>query len=187
MNDIQPNEKHVVLLGLIAEEPIHAYGLEEKIRTRYMAEWTAIGFSSIYRVLSQLEERGLVESELQHEGQGATRKVYTINDVGRRVLANAVLDHLGDFRPLKNPFQVGIAFLVHAPADRVVEQLEKRTQEVDRWIEQLSSFDHACTEAPLNKVLILNHAMRHLRAERDFLADALRLLAPAPADQEVAS
>ena len=102
-------EKHLVLLGLIAEEPIHAYGLEEKIRNRYMTEWTEIGFSSIYRVLSQLEDNGLVDSRLEHEGQGATRKVYSLNPLGQASLTRGVLEHLGHFRPVKNPFLVALA------------------------------------------------------------------------------
>lgn len=172
------NEKQTVLLGLIAEEPIHAYGLEDKIRSRYMTEWTAIGFSSIYRVLGQLEDIGLIDSHLEHEGQGATRKVFTINDRGRSALANAVLALLGDVRPLNNPFQVGLAFLVHAPRQQVVEQLRRRTAELERWVRELSVLaNQPCADPPLSKRLILDHAMRHLRVEQEFLDEALRLVA----------
>lgn len=178
-----PNEKQLVMLGLLAEEPIHAYGLEEKIRSRYMTEWTEIGLSSIYRVLTQLEEQKLIDSHLEHEGQGATRKVYTINPSGREVLATAVLDHLGKVRPVKNPFQVGLAFLAFAPRDQVVGQLQRRTGELDRWVQELSTArDAPCQRSPLSKRLVLDHALRHLRTEREFLTDAMRWL-----DQEVPS
>lgn len=179
LTDSKPaiHEKHVVLLGLIAEEPVHAYGLEDKIRKRYMTEWTAIGFSSIYRGLAQLEERGLIDSRLEHEGQGATRKVYEINETGRGVLADAVLDHLGTVRPLVNPFHVGLAFVVHAPREQVLERLRKRGEELERWIRDLGALeDPACGGPSLNKVLVLDNAMRHLKAEREFLNDAMRLI-----------
>lgn len=178
-----PTEKQLVMLGLLAEEPIHAYGLEEKIRSRYMTEWTEIGLSSIYRVLSQLEERTLIDSHLEHEGQGATRKVYTINPAGREALAAAVLDHLGNVRPVKNPFQVGLAFLAYAPRDQVRDQLKRRTGELDRWVQELSvAKDPPCQRSPLSKRLVLEHAIRHLRTEREFLTDAMSWM-----DQEVPS
>lgn len=41
------SDKELVVLALVSEEPIHAYGLEEKIRARQMTDWTAISFSSI--------------------------------------------------------------------------------------------------------------------------------------------
>jgi DNA-binding PadR family transcriptional regulator len=179
-------EKHVVLLGLIAEEPIHAYGLEEKIRNRYMTEWTEIGFSSIYRVLSQLEDDGLIESRLEHEGQGATRKVYTIKDSGRALLTRGVLEHLGRFRPVKNPFLVALAYISHAPRAEAVARLRARLAEVDGWVTQLAAItgDDAlrtarlasCDDSAIGKVLVLDHAIRHLRVEREFLAEALEVL-----------
>jgi len=174
------SERQVVLLGLLAEEPMHAWGLEDKIQQRFMKEWTAIGFSSIYRGLAQLEERGLIDSRLEHTGRAATRKVYSINRHGRNLLADAVLDHLGDVRPIKNPFQLGLAFLVHAPRDQVVQRLQARITEIHRWIEELSSFQEpGSTDQPLPKTLVLDHAMRHLRAEQAFVDDALRLIARA--------
>ena len=145
-------------------------GWRKKIRKRYMTDWTAIGFSSIYRGLTQLEERGLVDSHLEHEGQGATRKVYAINEVGRTVLAHAVLERIGTVRPVAHPFQVGLAFVVHAPREQVLERLQRRGEELSRWLAELGTLTSPdCGSPPLNKVLVLDHAIRHLQTERDFI------------------
>jgi len=186
--------KHIALLGLVAEEPIHAYGLEDKIRKRHMTEWTEIGFSSIYRVLSQLEDGGQIQSRLEHEGQGATRKIYSVNPSGREALTKGVLDLLGSFRPVRNPFQVGIAFIAHAPHDEAVARLRARLLEVEGWLEQLSalSIDPAaasCGTPAVGRQLVLDHAWRHVRVEREFLLHALAVLTrsdgDAPDPQEV--
>lgn len=182
-------EKHVVILGLIAEEPIHAYGLEDKIRSRYMNEWTDIGFSSIYRVLSQLEEKGLIDSRLEHEGQGATRKVYALNQAGLDALRLGVLSHLATVNPIKNPFQVGLAFVAHVPRNELIERLRARRVEVDRWMQRVTAFlpdappqsgvsrsAVMCADCDLGRSLVLDHAIRHIHAERAFLDDTLTAL-----------
>ena len=43
------------LLSLLKEQPRHAYEIEQVIEERNMRDWTEIGFSSIYRLLSKLE------------------------------------------------------------------------------------------------------------------------------------
>ncbi len=187
------SEKEVILLGLIAEEPIHAYGLEEKIRQRQMDLWTTIGFSSIYRVLAQLEEKGLIETRLEHEGQGATRKVHQINSEGRLALAQGVLDHISPMQPVRNPFSVALAYITHAPKARVVQVLAERLQQaeiaeaqtsnlkerilqaiqVDERLSALDNPDLYKRRATLHVSLLLTNAFGHVHAERDFLRNAL--------------
>ena len=56
--DLTPAE--LTLLGLLVEKPRHGYELEEVIAERGMREWTEIGFSSIYYLLTKLRDRGLI-------------------------------------------------------------------------------------------------------------------------------
>jgi len=182
-------EKEVVLLGLLAEEPIHAYGLEEKIRERRMDQWTEIGFSSIYRVLGQLQGKGLIETELQHEGQGATRKVHHLNPAGRQALASGVLERISGVRPLKNPFQVALANLVHAPYAVAIERLAQRRTEVDEALEQIVAIERMHMSGPMpdeeplrtlrrqtSVHLLFGHMRHHIETELRYIEDALRFL-----------
>ena len=181
-------EKELVLLGLIAEEPMHAYGLEEKIRVRRMAEWTDISFSSIYRVLSGLQKKGWIDTRLEHEGQGATRKVHSLNVEGRARLSAAVLAHLSTLRPLKNPFQVGLAFSPCAPLDEVLGCLRGRRDALRHMQDTLAAAE-ALHEGPprppstepdldpmLGHNLVFEHVRCHLRAEAEFLDRAEEII-----------
>jgi DNA-binding PadR family transcriptional regulator len=182
------SEKEVILLGLIAEEPLHAYGLEEKIRFRRMDMWTTIGFSSIYRVLSGLEEKGLIDTRLEHEGQGATRKVHEINEGGRRALARGVLKHLASMTPSKNPFSIGLSNITRAPYDDVVSRLKQRIfsfkaveQELmtykQKMLQAVSTDDERrARRASLSIELIFHSAVSHLNAEKQSMDRALQLL-----------
>ncbi len=182
------SEKEVILLGLIAEEPLHAYGLEEKIRFRKMDLWTTIGFSSIYRVLSRLEEKGLIDTHLAHEGQGATRKVHGISADGKRALARGVLDHISSMKPMKNPFSVGLANITRAPYKEVVSRLRERLERLESLISELMEYkqkmlqaisgleDRHFQRARLSIDLIFDSADCHLQAEKQFLNRVLQLL-----------
>lgn len=182
------SEKEVILLGLIAEEPIHAYGLEEKIRFRQMDIWTTIGFSSIYRVLSGLEEKGLIDTKLAHEGQGATRKVHEINEDGKLALARGVLEHLSSLKPVKSPFSVGLANITRAPHEDVVSTLRERISRFEAIEQELMSYkqkmldavstsdERRARRARLSIELIFNSAVCHFHAEKQSMNQALQLL-----------
>lgn len=191
------DEKEITLLGLISEEPIHAYGMEEKIRNRQMDLWTEIGFSSIYRVLKRLEENGLIEANLEHAGQGATRKVFTINRNGRGALAQGVLDRLSSVTPLKNPFCIGLVNITQAPYDLVLANLKERVLKLDAVEGELQDIEldfltRMDTEEKaearnggkgdlrrrgrLTVKLIFDHTKRHIRSEKEFVEDTIQFL-----------
>jgi DNA-binding PadR family transcriptional regulator len=135
----KPSPKEVVLLGLISEEPIHAWGIEAKMRERHMDEWTEMGFSSIYRVLAGLEKKGFIETRLEHEGQGATRKVHRVTAAGLEVLVEGVLTYLQDVLPLKNPLWVGLTYMLKAEREEVLDRLGRRLEAYRGFQEHLRS------------------------------------------------
>ena len=49
----------VVVLGLLAEEPLYGYELLERFRARSMGFWVEVGKASVYQVLRRLEREGL--------------------------------------------------------------------------------------------------------------------------------
>ena len=189
---VRVSEKEVVLLGLIAEEPIHAYGLEQKMRERRITEWADIGFSSIYRVLDGLTKKRLITTRLVHAGQGATRKVHEITERGQTVLASGVAEYVADLTPMKTPLSVGLAFAPHGRHVEVVKSLQTRAAAVAAALEDLVGLrvkfhgDMPPKEGENDKGmprhhwlgahLLFDHFQCHVRAEHEFLVAALRLL-----------
>jgi len=73
----------MAILSLIVERSRHGYEIEQVIEEREMRNWTEVGFSSIYYILNNLEEKGLVVGQLEKPiGKGPARKVYHITTVG---------------------------------------------------------------------------------------------------------
>jgi DNA-binding PadR family transcriptional regulator len=115
----------LVLLSLIMEKPRHAYEIEQVIEQRNMRDWTEIGFSSIYRVLSKLEGDGWLEGEMQPpEGRGPARKVYHLTPSGRETWQQAALACLSHPERKYSPFLLGLDNLSVLPPDQAVQAIQ---------------------------------------------------------------
>jgi DNA-binding PadR family transcriptional regulator len=186
------SEKEVVLLGLIAEGPIHAYGLEQKMRERRITEWADISFSSIYRVLGKLTQRRLITTRLVQAGQGAARKVHEITEAGQSALAAGVHGCLAEMVPIKTPLSVGLAFICNGRHADVLERFVARADSVAAARDELERFlalfhgglppEGAVNEKGLSRPrwvgvhMLFDHFRRHVTAEHEFLSETIRLL-----------
>ena len=139
-----------LVLTLLAIGPSHGYELGKKIETLTMGLVRA-GPGSIYPLLRELREEGLVEEELSIEG-GRARKVYKLTEKG----ASRLLEDLSLVKKILDNLQalVGTALeslrgkaegLADCGADqRVLDALRKLRSIVDEYIEDLESRVTAC-------------------------------------------
>lgn len=74
------------VLLLLDKEPSHGYALFQRLSELGITE-SGMSPATVYRVLSRLEEDGLATHEYSDDGQGPTRKVYALNEEGRKALA----------------------------------------------------------------------------------------------------
>jgi DNA-binding PadR family transcriptional regulator len=119
----------LALLSLLAEEPRHAYELEQVIEERNMRDWTEIGFSSIYRLLSKLEAAGWLSSQLQPpEGRGPARKVYHLTPAGQEAWQEAALQNLAEPEHKFSSFLLGLDNLGALPASDVQQAIRKNLE-----------------------------------------------------------
>ncbi|NHJ31794.1 MAG: PadR family transcriptional regulator, partial [Asgard group archaeon] len=123
------NPKELIILSLINEKPSHAYTLEEKIEQRGMRNWTDIGFSSIYRIITSLEKKGLVKSEIIQEKEDARiKKKYTITKKGKEQLRNSVQQALATPSRPKSDFDLGLANIWLLEKEEAIAALEQYQQ-----------------------------------------------------------
>jgi PadR family transcriptional regulator PadR len=82
----------VIVLGLLAEEPLYGYELLERYRERAMELWAEAGRASVYQALRRLERDGLVSGRAQEGREGPDRRVYRIARPSRDRVRQALLD-----------------------------------------------------------------------------------------------
>jgi PadR family transcriptional regulator, regulatory protein PadR len=85
----------VVVLGLLAEEPLYGYELIERYRSRAMDSWAEVGRASVYQALHRLERDGLVSGKAQGGREGPDRRVYRVTRPGRDRLHQGLLERFG--------------------------------------------------------------------------------------------
>lgn len=78
------------ILGLVAEQPRHAYALFTELRTRYA--YIDARNSTVYTLLNTLVEAGWLRSELR----GRDRQTFQLTAAGRQALAERVEQELKD-------------------------------------------------------------------------------------------
>lgn len=89
----------VMILGLLAEEPLHGYALCQRLRGR-LGNRLALGEGTIYPLLYRLERQGRIKATWEAGPQGKPRKVYRITRSGQRLIQ----EHQADWRLLGQLF-----------------------------------------------------------------------------------
>lgn len=166
----------LTLLGLLVEKPRHGYELEEVITARGMREWTEIGFSSIYYLLTKLRDRGLItesgcESGCESgggSGRGKARKVFEPTERGREACAAGVEEAIATPRPVFPPVLVGLANQPVVPPERLRAALARRAEALADRIAAVRAA--APPDAPDFVRAIFDYSLHQLEAEQAWLA-----------------
>ena len=139
MTDIE-----LISLGLVNEGLRYGYQIEAEIEKRNIRDWANIGFSSIYYSLAKLEKQGLVSSSRENSALGPKRKIFTITDEGKRVMANEALYRLEQRLPLPHSFYIALSLLPHIDQKAAKKALDKHVTAIRARQEQLEKNLNKC-------------------------------------------
>ena len=106
----------VVVLGLLAEEPLYGYDLLERFRSRGMDAWVGVGKASVYQVLRRLERDGCITGRAQEGSEGPDRRVYRITRGGRERLREGLSARFGVAEPYETDGGLALGFVHLLPA-----------------------------------------------------------------------
>jgi PadR family transcriptional regulator PadR len=106
----------IVVLGLLAEEPMYGYDLLERFHERGMGFWTELSRASVYQVLKRLERDGSVAGKAQEGRAGPDRRVFRITRAGRERLADGLEDMASRPAPYETDAGVALGFAHALPA-----------------------------------------------------------------------
>ena len=85
-----------IILSILSEEPSHGYAILQKIGQTRLWKTEMPDPAGVYRTLKDMEERGLIASTIDVQGQ-TERKLYSLTDEGRNC-RESWLDTLQDYR-----------------------------------------------------------------------------------------
>ncbi|HSK90074.1 MAG TPA: PadR family transcriptional regulator [Euzebyales bacterium] len=159
----------LIVLGLIVERPRHGYDLEQVIEQRGIRQWTDIGFSSIYYLLTKLEKRGLIHLSQAPAGV-KSRRVFQATTAGRQAATHNALALIAELRTAPHPLLVGLANLPLLSEREYAEALRTRLTQVEARIAAVAEAKLAQIPIPLPAREVFSYSLSLLEAERSWLA-----------------
>ncbi|MGW5384555.1 PadR family transcriptional regulator [Nocardia sp. NPDC003963] len=171
---MEPTPSELIVLGLIIECPQHGYDLEQAIERRGIRQWTEIGFSSIYYLLSKLEKRGLVHVPAE-PATAKGRRVFRATVAGREAAARGALALVTESRPVPQPFLVGVANLPLLAESDYARALRERLGGVEARIAAVEAAAAAQSPLPLPAREVFSYSLSLLEAERLWLAQRVQV------------
>ena len=127
----------LVVLGLLAERPMHGYEVVLELERREIQDWAGISRPQVYYSLQKLAHARLIRS-VQDEAtaRGPKRKVYAPTTAARKALAEALeREDWATQRP-PPPFLTWTALSIHAHRPTVRRQIDCRRSFLVQQIEK---------------------------------------------------
>ena len=164
----------LTVLGLIIERPQHGYDLEQAIDRRGIRQWTDIGFSSIYYLLTKLAKRGLVHVPAA-PAAAKSRRVFHATGAGRRAAAEGALALIQELRPVPHPLLVGIANLPLLSEREYAGALRARLAQVEERGAAVRAAEQSQEPSTRAAREVFSYSLSLLEAERSWLAARVQM------------
>lgn len=162
----------LVLLSLLAEQPMHGYQANLELERRQVQDWAGISRPQVYYSLEKLARLGLIrETGDRDAALGPERRVFTTTAKGREALATALEREDWATQRERPPFLTWMALSWQARAAVMRRQLKRRKQfleqELAREEQTLSAVEqevgHKFHEAVWMLTLVIEQFRTELR------------------------
>ena len=122
-NDFLPST-YLAVLSILGGGAEYGYEVNNIIEQFGYREWVELRFSSVYKALSELEKRGLIEGRRKDDAAKTSRKTYRLTRKGRNVLSKQIKMCLSNPPRPKTLFDLGVASMSLLTKEEVLESLQ---------------------------------------------------------------
>ncbi|PID29901.1 MAG: hypothetical protein CSB55_00795 [Candidatus Cloacimonadota bacterium] len=131
------SKMHLVVLGLLNEQPMYPYEFKKVIKERGFDRWAGIQLRSVYSAIDVLSERGYISGEKEIRPNKSISVIYSIKDSGI-----AYLKELAEKMICKTEchadFWLGISFMFGTNREFVIEALKNQIKRIESLQEKYS-------------------------------------------------
>ncbi|HET9837956.1 MAG TPA: PadR family transcriptional regulator [Candidatus Angelobacter sp.] len=119
----------LVLLSLLAEQPMHGYQANLELERRQVQDWAGVSRPQIYYSLEKLERLGLIrEAGGREPSLGPERRIFATTQKGRNALATALEREDWTNQRERPPFLTWMALSWQARPSVMRRQMKRRRQ-----------------------------------------------------------
>lgn len=163
-------QRSLILLGLLMGQSQHGYQINEFIE-RNLNTITDMKKPTAYATLDKLNANGYIDIQHEQEGNRPPRKVYSINDKGRKLFFELLIENLSDFESFQYQGDIGLMFIDYLPIDQCIEALTARYEKNKKMLEQYLNMPAHTMQRGVN--LAIEHKTVMLQTEIQFLKDTI--------------
>ena len=178
----------LVLLSLLAEQPMHGYQANLELERRQVQDWAGISRPQVYYSLEKLERLKLIHEthEAKEPALGPDRRIFSTTAKGREALAAALEREDWTIQRDRPPFLTWMALSWQARPGVLQRQLQRREKflqtELAREVDTLRAVEKEVGHRFHEAAWMIGLMMEQFRAELRWLhkvADELDRRAPA--------
>jgi DNA-binding PadR family transcriptional regulator len=177
----------LVLLSLLAEQPMHGYQANLELERRQVQDWAGVSRPQVYYSLDKLARLGLIaEAGDREPALGPERRIFGTTAKGRAALAAALEREDWTNQRERPPFLTWMALSWQASMATVLNQLQRREKflasELEHELETLRAVEKEVGHAFHEAVWMIKLMIEQFRTELKWLrqvADELDRRAPA--------
>jgi DNA-binding PadR family transcriptional regulator len=168
---VEISNTEAALLGLLAEQPMYPYRIEQEVKYREMRFWTELSMSSIYKLLRKLEKDGLVTCAGEISPGNRLRKLYTISDVGIKALRVKLEKLLSEPEHIRWQMDIGTYNATLLPGGKVKTALKAYRHALGNKIKEYESLINFLRESgcPSHRLAIAIRPVYLLKGEIQWL------------------
>jgi DNA-binding PadR family transcriptional regulator len=123
----------LVLLGLLAERPMHGYQANLELERREIRDWAGISRPQVYYSLEKLSRAGMIQpGEGDEPAAGPERRTFETTARGRAALAEALEREDWTTERERPPFLTWIALSWQARAGVFEKQIDRRREFLEK-------------------------------------------------------
>ncbi len=164
----------LVLLSLLAEQPMHGYQANLELERRQVQDWVGVSRPQVYYSLEKLARLGLIAETGDHEpALGPERRIFSTTAKGRATLAAALEREDWTNQRDRPPFLTWMALSWQASPSTVLKQLERRKKfleaELARERETLRAVEKEVGHSFHEAVWMIKLVIDQFRAELHWL------------------
>jgi DNA-binding PadR family transcriptional regulator len=127
----------LVLLSLLAEQPMHGYQANLELERRQVQDWAGVSRPQVYYSLDKLARLGLIaETGDREPALGPERRIFATTAKGRAALAASLEREDWTNQRERPPFLTWMALSWQASAGTVLKQIQRREKFLETELER---------------------------------------------------
>jgi DNA-binding PadR family transcriptional regulator len=164
----------LVLLSLLAEQPMHGYQANLELERRQVEDWAGVSRPQVYYSLEKLARLGLIaETGDREPALGPERRIFSTTAKGRAALATALEREDWTNRRDRPPFLTWMALSWQASPATIIKQVQRREKfleaELVRELETLRAVEAEVGHGFHEAVWMIKLVIEQFRTELHWL------------------